>query len=289
MSKTVLFLTALLIGLGLGWYLSGCTTVSLPPPAPYEPPSTSSAPLEIHTKHVLYGLPTGTPGTNDLIIRDIYALSSNDQTKLADWVAYRLDDATVNGQDEQSRQWRADPWLSEEETLEPDDFKGAYASIGVDRGHQAPLASFRGSPAWRESNYLSNITPQFSELNQGPWRILEERERDLLDTYDEVYVLTGPLYERDMPQLPEADEPHRIPSGYWKIVAVPAGRDEWLSASFIFEQTAPRSAKVLSGLATIDEVEARAGLDFFRDLPDTQENSFERNRNDTWAAQHFDN
>ena len=44
-------------------------------------------PFEIHSKHWLFGLPEGTPDSNDLIIRDAYALSSNDDTKFADWVA----------------------------------------------------------------------------------------------------------------------------------------------------------------------------------------------------------
>src|SRR5690606_9298182 len=46
---------------------------------------------EVHCKHFFYGRPRGTPYTNDLIIRDGYAMSSNDDTKLADWVAYRLE------------------------------------------------------------------------------------------------------------------------------------------------------------------------------------------------------
>ena len=51
--------------------------------------------LELHSKHFVGGHPTGTPATNDLIIRDSYALSSNDATKFADWVAYRLTAAEV--------------------------------------------------------------------------------------------------------------------------------------------------------------------------------------------------
>ena len=31
--------------------------------------------------------------------------------------------------------------------------------------------------------------------------------------------MTGPLYERPMPQLPNANEVHIVPSGYWKIIA----------------------------------------------------------------------
>ncbi len=65
-------------------------------------------PQENHRKHFIYGLPTGTPSTNDLIIRDIYALSSNDETKFADWVAYRLDKDTVTGDVKTKRNWKSD-------------------------------------------------------------------------------------------------------------------------------------------------------------------------------------
>ena len=52
---------------------------------------------EIHSQYFLYGYPTEAPATNDLIVRDIYALSSNDDGKFSDWVAYRLDSVTVTG------------------------------------------------------------------------------------------------------------------------------------------------------------------------------------------------
>ena len=45
--------------------------------------------LEIHSKHWLFGLPQGTDDTNDLIIRDAYALGNDDDTKFASWVAYK--------------------------------------------------------------------------------------------------------------------------------------------------------------------------------------------------------
>ena len=61
----------------------------------------------------------------------------------------------------------------------PDDYTGANAALGTDRGHQAPLASFAGTDHWRDTNVLSNITPQASALSQGPWARLETRVRDL--------------------------------------------------------------------------------------------------------------
>lgn len=95
---------------------------------------------EIHCKHFFYGYPTGTPTTNDLIIRDGYALSSNDGTKFADWVAYRLDAATVTGDVETTRKWKADPWLAEDETLEPrpDDYRHADAAAPMRRVSRIP-------------------------------------------------------------------------------------------------------------------------------------------------------
>ncbi len=45
---------------------------------------------ELHTFHCLNGCPVGAPATNDVVVREIYTLSSDDLTKGADWVAYRI-------------------------------------------------------------------------------------------------------------------------------------------------------------------------------------------------------
>ncbi len=84
---------ALLLGLGL------LTVTGLPAKA-----------QEIHTTHCLHGCPAGAPVTNDLIVREIYVLSSNDTTKFADWVAYRVTEDTIGPT--QSRNWKADPFAN---------------------------------------------------------------------------------------------------------------------------------------------------------------------------------
>jgi len=242
---------------------------------------------EIHCKHFFYGYPFGTPATNDLIVRDCYALSNNDDTKFADWVAYCLTMHEVDGDLEVERNWREDPWLAPEETLEDaKDYDGSNSKIGVDRGHQAPLASFQGSRFASQTNLLSNITPQYAALNQGTWKDLEEAVRNVVRTGRTVYVMTGPLYERDMPKLPNADEPHRVPSGYWKVVISIEGKS-FQTAAFIMEQETGRTEKVLSKLVTIDEVERRSGLDLLWELPDAQEATVEATKNEAWAKQWF--
>jgi endonuclease G len=209
----------------------------------------------VHTFHCLDACPLGAPENADLIVREIYTLSADPLTKLAVWVAYRITPETIGPS--QSRAWEADPWLAPDETLEPEDYDGANAALKVDRGHQAPLAAFSGTPFWPETNILSNITPQTSALNQASWQQLEARETRLAkEANTGVYVLTGPLFERLMPPLPGADERHRVPSGYWKVVMTADGR----MSAFLFDQDTPRGADYCAMRRSFDEVELRARL-----------------------------
>jgi endonuclease G, mitochondrial len=229
---------------------------------------------EIHCKHFIYGYPKGSPATNDLIIRDAYALSSDDSTKFAEWVAYLVDSVSIQG-DKKDRKWAADPWLGENETLEPNDYTGAAEALKVDRGHQAALASVKGARDWESSNYLSNITPQRSILNQGLWKNVEDLERDLVAVYGKVYVLTGTLYQKAMPPLPKADEPHVVPSGYWKVVTVfkPDGSPETIS--FMFSQDTPKNDDIKKYITSIDEIEKAAHLDIFPEMDEQKEKKLE--------------
>ena len=139
--------------------LLACATGFLIPRAGSQPPNP--APPEIFCKHFLYGYPSGAPASNDLIIRDCYALSNSDTTKFADWVCCYLTCHEVDGDLDLERVWRNDPWLDPSETLEAkptsqDDYRGQKE---YDWGHLAPLASFKGSRFASQVNYYSNIVP----------------------------------------------------------------------------------------------------------------------------------
>lgn len=207
-----------------------------------------------------------TQSTNRIIVRASHTFSSNAVTKFADWVAYEVAPADIGRS--QRRSWRPDPLLPPEETLELADYKGAHKALKTDRGHQAPLASFTGAPGWQATNYLSNITPQKSALNQGPWKELEAAVRVLAKSgAGTVHVLTGPLYEREMPTLPGADEPHRVPSGYWKIISLLRG-DELEVAGFVLDQEVPRKADFCDRAyeASVAGIAVRSGLAFTPEL-----------------------
>lgn len=69
------------------------------------------------------------------------------------------------------------------------------------------------------------------------------------DGVEAVYGITGPLYEQIIPQLPGADEPHVVPSGYWKILAITEG------GGLLLRPSHPAGVNFCTGLTTIDDID----------------------------------
>ncbi|WP_285374269.1 DNA/RNA non-specific endonuclease [Pseudomonas sp. lyk4-TYG-107] len=211
------------------------------------------------------GCPAG--GSEVTLYRQAYTLNNNATTKFANWVAYKITKATpASGR---PRNWKTDPDVPSGETLNPQDYNGASAALKIDRGHQANLASMGGVSDWQSLNYLTNITPQKTDLNQGAWARLEDQERNLgkAADVDAVYVVTGPLYERTIGSLPGTQKAHTIPSGYWKVIFTGTSPVGGLYAAFIMDQSTPRSANFCDFQVTVAEIEKRSGLTLWNGLP----------------------
>ncbi|MFP3498073.1 DNA/RNA non-specific endonuclease [Pseudomonas sp. SIMBA_059] len=211
------------------------------------------------------GCPTG--GSPLTLNRQAYTLNNNGSTKFANWVSYRITKNTpASGR---ARNWATDPDIPPGETLDPVDYNGANVALKVDRGHQANLASMAGVADWPTLNYLSNITPQKADLNQGPWARLEDQERNLAKEpgVDQVYVVTGPLYEHFVGTLPGTNKVHTIPSGYWKIIFVGSSPQDGIYASFVMNQETPKGAAFCDYQVTVNQIEERSGMTFWSNLP----------------------
>ena len=158
---------------------------------------------------------------NILLIHDLFVLSFNPNTRLPDWMAYQLSPSVVWGFLQAERKWKPDPLLPPSLSLTVGNYKGA-SGWGYDRGHLAPKGSFKGSVFAYQAQYITNLVPQKRNLNQGPWRILEETIRQLVLKGHSVRVLAGPLYgEKSLPVWPSAQgRLRKIPSGYWKIISL---------------------------------------------------------------------
>lgn len=211
---------------------------------------------DIRSIHCPLGCPANPEG-NTLIFQHLYALSNDNNTKFADWVAYEVD--VVNFGPSPGRDWDSDPLLGDDQTLEEDDYRGAHNSnLESDRGHQAPLASFAGSRYWSELNYLSNITPQDSDLNQGPWKDLEEAVRSAVSYRNSLFVITGPIYTEGDARLPNADEDHVVPDAYFKVVYTREGS----AAGFVMNQETDRSAEYCDFTIGLEKIRELAGFSF---------------------------
>jgi len=208
--------------------------------------------------------PSGSPEDNILVDHGVIFLSSNPTTKFADWVAYKTLPSYITGAEKHSRNWAQDPKIDAQFTFTPQDYAGMSKEPYLfDRGHQAPLGSFKNHPKWYVVNYLSNITPQKKFLNQGPWNNLEAAERKLLAKYEATYTLTGPYYDKN--QSVEGPSIERfeyvVPSGYWKIISVKEG-NQIKTAHFIFPQNVAFKDDYCSFLATAPSIEQLTHLKF---------------------------
>ena len=251
-----------------------------------------AAPPRIYCKHFIFGYPQGAPASNPMVIRDLYALSVNGQTKLADWVCYHLTPKETHGPSGLQRNWENDPWLKKGEALEhvpKDDYQGV-GDMQIDRGHMAPLASVAGSPFFPQVNIYTNIMPQKSDLNKGPWEKVEAKVRGLVDKYGHVWGMSGPLYEKDMEPLPQATKPHKVPSGFWMIVVAskkenPAGPKDLQVAAFIMDQDTARNFNPKESLKSVDEVQNRSKLNFFWELSPLDQSKLESEKAETWVKE----
>ncbi len=186
--------------------------------------------------------------------REAYTLNNNSSTKFANWVAYKI--TKTSQASNRARNWKQDPDLPAADTLAPAAYQKANNMLAVDRGHQAPLASLGGNVNWQALNYLSNITPQKSALNQGAWSQLEDRERALANRSDvsAVYSVTGPLFEKTGAALPARPDVI-IPEGYWKVIFIGTSPDKGKYAAFLLKQSTPKNANFCDYQVTVKAIE----------------------------------
>ncbi len=103
---------------------------------------------------------------------------------------------------------------------------------------------------------MSNMSPQLPGFNRVGWRVLEEHVRDLANEYNELYVVTGPIYQGNEGTIGNGVA---IPSAFYKVILDPSF-DE--AIAFIVPHRDVSSSELANFITTIDEVERQTGLDF---------------------------
>lgn len=224
-------------------------------------------------EHLVKGMPSNN--SDQVLCRTGYAVGYNYQTKNADWVAYHVTKESVNAQFKRSNNFKADAELPEyaQSTLSD------YSKSGYDRGHLAPSAAMDFSQqSMQESFLLSNMSPQLPGFNRVGWRLLEEHVRDLANEYQELYVVTGPIYEGNEASIGDGVV---IPSAFYKVILDPYYND---AIAFIVPHRDVSGSELVNFVTTIDDVEDRTNLDFFANTSDDIENSMEAMLWEMWPT-----
>jgi len=211
----------------------------------------------IHSQLCFRGeCPTTSEERNIVLDHNVYILDMNCRTKFADWVAYVVDRNNINHHTK-NRHWKTDEKLPKDCSMEPKDYDYAYLNYEYEHGHMAPLSSFGGTAYWSDTNYLSNIEPQKSDLNEGPWSRLENHVRDLAKSYQYVYVITGPVYSKPMDGLPSKKDAV-VPSAFFKVIIKPNTYNK--IEAYLMPQSAKKHDEYSDYRATVPEIEKATGL-----------------------------
>lgn len=211
-------------------------------------------------------LPISTTGA--IVTHNSYTLSYSEKHEQAEWVAYELKKSNLSNNSFER------PYFNEDKsvTTRSADWRN-YKKSGYDRGHLCPAGDRKYSyEAYSETFLTSNISPQDREFNAGIWNRLEQKIRFWADKYDGVYVVTGGVLKGNMNTI--GDENVSVPNEFYKIVVdITDGKHK--AIAFLIPNK-PSSKSFYEYVVSIDEIEAKTGIDFFPNLPDSIEDKMER-------------
>lgn len=208
--------------------------------------------------------------SEQILYRRGYAISYNQTNKLPNWVAWHLTKQHTYGNVERPRRAFHDDNDIKNSTHYWDYDKARK----YDRGHMCPAGDNKWDyKAMQETFLMSNVCPQYRNLNSGVWNDIEIKCRDWARQEGDVYIVCGPIFfpnRKNRDFIGESRIP--VPDAFFKVVLSNRGKGK--SIGFICENRSG-SSDLNDYSVTIDEVEKLTGLDFFPALPDNLEESLE--------------
>jgi DNA/RNA endonuclease G (NUC1) len=230
-----------------------------------------------------FGVPTDADASDDfMVVKPQYTASFNKNRGIPNWVSFNLEQTHFGDQD-RCDCFTFDPTLPESfPRYNTADYTGAGAfhGFGIDRGHLArSFDRTAGSLDNAHTFLFTNIIPQASDNNQGPWSAMEFVVGDLARLQNkELYVIAG---ASGGTETVKNEGKIVIPAWTWKVVVV-LPRDQGLSSVDSFDDVEviavimPNTAGIRNVnwetyRTTVDAVEALSGYDLLSLLPDQVE------------------
>lgn len=208
-----------------------------------------------------YSLRTFLPtSTGEIVHHKYYSISYKESAEQAEWVAYHMDRTMLNAENVQrQRDFMEDPLVQSQSAHHRD-----YSNSGYTRGHMAPAGDMAfDSVAMYESFYMSNMSPQLRQVNNGIWKELEENIRDWTYKAENLYIITGPILTNPIKTIGKSSKV-TVPSAFYKVLLDYTQPEKKGIAFIIPHEMSER--RLQEYMVPIDEVERQTGLDFFGNM-----------------------
>jgi endonuclease G len=199
-------------------------TTPAPPPPIVVPPV--APPTEATDSTLLMGNPSSATDNqadfgNYLMKEGYYSVSYNRDRGIANWVSWHVvysDFGSFARQNDfRANQAVPDGWYKVESF--------SYSASGFDRGHICPSSDRTSSLEANSATFLmTNIIPQAPKNNQGPWAALETYCRNLVQSGNELYIISGTYGEGGTGDNGAATTIDNgkvtVPANLWKVIVV---------------------------------------------------------------------
>jgi DNA/RNA endonuclease G (NUC1) len=229
-----------------------------------------------------------------------------DYRAVPEWVAYELKgvapDATGQFREPDISIDRPQKWYEEQSLsflwqnrpgITRKRIDDSYSGVGEiwNRGHlmMSDHAQRIGAEAACNTHHFWNAVPQAADMNQGPWRHLENYTAAAANKFRSVWIIVGPIVDIAKPVLTiggPGEVPVVVPHALYKIVIREGGDGRPDVLGFIFEQNPQQvNGQAVPGqswvncknhqqvynhtpnLRSVREIGARTGLHFFGSSP----------------------
>ena len=196
-----------------------------------------------------------------------YSFGWSQKDRVALWVAYPLCKLYTNGSAGRTNAWALDPLLGDLSAAPFGGYAGDYA-----RGHQLPSADRQCCDEANEQTfYGTNMTPQLNEHNEGIWSALESKVRNIANSSDTTYVVTGVIVSASSKKEKDSyNNSVTIPDAYFKVLlrySKSSTLGQWNAAAFYLEHRKYSESLGKQHSMSVDELEKITGIDFFVNLP----------------------
>lgn len=219
-----------------------------------------------------------TSGTREIVT---YSLEYDKSMYHSRWVAFRFDGDTRARNVSRQDNFQDDPDLSSDLRIGSSGFGGPY-----NRGHLCASADrLYSTEANSQTFYMSNMSPQYSNFNQGYWVTLEGLVQSLgrdVSFADTLYVVKGGTVQEDqiITRVSRSNGKQvavpqyyfmallKIKNGVYSSIAFWMEHKNYTDSEYSYEHQASIS-EIATNAISVNELEELTGINFFPNLPDT--------------------